>query len=233
MLSCLIVDDSETGIAILKKKLQDNFKNIETVLHCCSIKEAREILNGTSIDLVFLDIKLNNESGFDLLNYFPERDFEIIFVTAHDEFALKAIQEKALYYIVKPIDDKELAKGVSLMVNRLLDTKKNTEQSIMIQSDSSSTRVYYSDILYIQADGAYSHIHLLNKKLVTSKNIGHYEGLLPESIFMRTHNSYIVNVKHVKQIIKSRSPELLLTNDAIIPVSQRKASAINQKVSKG
>lgn len=232
MINCLIIDDSETGRRILQRKLEQLYTNFNLLQSCGTIAEARKILESHEFDLVFLDIKLENENGFDLLNYFPDRNFEIIFVTAHDQYALKAIQQEAAYYVLKPIEDEELVKGVNMVIGRIQESKRKVSRSIMIQSDSSSLRVYFSDIVYIQADGAYSHIHLLNKKIVTSKNIGYYEGLLPDETFVRTHNSFIVNVNHIKQISKSRSPEIILLNEKTIPVSQRKAPLLNQKLIK-
>lgn len=226
MISCLIIDDEEAGRMLVKEQLNRHFPSITKIKMAASIHDALQLIKKENIDLVFLDIHLKGVNGFTFLSGVPERTFEVIFVTAYDEYALKAIQENALYYLLKPIDRKEFIKGVEKALEVIHKKKEMDDHLIYLSGEHKMEAVAYSEILCIQSSGAYSTFHLEHKSVVTSKNIGYYESVLPPSLFIRTHHSFIVNIQKIQGIVKKRSGEIILSNNQSIPISQRKLPAV-------
>lgn len=230
MINCLIIDDEEAGRFFVRQKLNSFYPEIMHIYSANSLSEAQTVLKKIPIDLVFLDIQLKGVSGFELLARNPDRNFEVIFVTAYDEFALRAIQESASYYIMKPIQNEEFKKGVDKAISNIREKRKTEQNVLYINSDSAIEAIPFHEIYFIKSSGSYSLFQLKDRSILSTKNLGFYEQLLPDTFFIRSHHSYIVNAQKIKQIIRGRSGEILLKNDIRIPISQRKLANVMNKL---
>ncbi len=230
-MNCLILDDEESGRFMVEHHVTKHFPEIKVIHTASSIEEATQRCQTTYYDLVFLDIQLKGATGFDFIESHPLLTAEIIIVTAYDEYALKAIQSNALYYLLKPIQINEFKKGVNRALEKIASrSPRFTSDGLFIPGENSIERVLFDQILYIQSSGSYTTFYLENKTVLSSKNIGFHEQQLPAQQFVRTHHSYIVNIKKVAQVNKGRTGELILTNKQIIPISQRKISFVLEKL---
>jgi two-component system, LytTR family, response regulator len=204
---------------------------------CGTIKEALVLLSTTDPDLVLLDISLADGNAFDLLEQAPERQFKIIFLTAHEEYALKAIKFGALDYLLKPIDESELL--VALQKARPATSEQihfATQQlrpgapynRIVLKSQQYIQIVDLADIVYCHSDSGYTTFFLADgRKVVVSKYIKEFIEILPASMFLRPHQSYLVNQKYIDRFHKDED-YLLLKTGVQVPVAARRKEAITQ-----
>lgn len=230
MINCLIIDDEEADRFFVKQQLNTFYPDIQHIYSARSLSEAQAVVKKIPVDLVFLDVQLKGVSGFEFLVRNPDRTFEVIFVSAYDKFALKAIQFNATYYILKPIQNDEFQKGVNKALTQIEARRREKKNVIYIPGSNAIETMAFDDIYCIQSSGAYSNFHLKNTSILATKNLGYYEELLPEDIFIRNHHSYIVNTHKIKEIIRGRSGEILLKNNQRIPISQRKLTAVMNKL---
>lgn len=235
-LTAIIVDDEKHSRETLKNLLENFCKEVEVIGQAENIQEALEFIPHLSPDIVFLDIELQSGTGFDILNQLPEINFEVIFTTAFDQYAIKAVKFSSLDYLLKPIDLEELQQAVekakiaknkseySKQLKTLLQNIKQPSLSKICLSTSEGFEfVNTSDILYCEAGGSYTTFVLNNhKKLLVSKHLKEYEGLLIENHFMRVHNSYLINLKEVKKYVKADGGYIVMNNDEIVSISRGK-----------
>jgi two-component system, LytTR family, response regulator len=238
MLKTVIIDDDTRDKEVLEQLLNRYCSDqIEILGTASNITDACLLIAEKKPELVFLDIELGTESGFDLLTKFTHYPFRIIFATAHDKYAVKAIKFNALDYLLKPIEIPELVNAVqkvSVRENNSLDAElKNLvhnlahphhkSNKVAIPVSNGYKMVAVETILYCEARKEYTYIHCLNQSLICSSvNLGEYEGLLQDYSFCRVHHSFLVNKDHVKQYIKGEGGELMMENETAIPVSRRK-----------
>lgn len=220
MIKCLIVEDEIAGQTILAKKLAAFYPE-------CSIEgiydnkpDAFEHILSKEIDLLFLDVQIKGGTGIEIIESLKDPGFETIFITAYKEYAMEALNNNASYYLLKPIHDREFKKGMDLVLERI--KRKKIISTILVSHKNMQVPLNISQILYLKSEGAYSHIITKNEHYLSSKSIGHYEQLLAQSGFLRSHNSFLVNAKHITRLVKGRSGTLILSNGDEIPVSQRK-----------
>lgn len=223
-----IIDDEVHNRLIIKKIIEKRFPLILIVVEEGIVERAIEKINNEKPDLVFLDIKLKNGTGFEVidgLNYTPK----IIFTTAYGEFAIQAIKIKAFDYLLKPIDDNELVASVKQVEKIEIESRVQAQRDPEIGMDfyyyatkAGKMSVRKSDILFFESSGAYTYIVAENQKVLISKSIGEIEQELRESIFFRTHNSFMVNITKIKKIDIKRGGFVTLKNDHVVPIAQRK-----------
>ncbi|HEY9261011.1 LytTR family DNA-binding domain-containing protein [Chitinophaga sp.] len=238
MIRTLIIDD-EPAIRKDLEWLMKRYPDFIVLGSCGSIAEAKVIIPNTEPDLLLLDIELSDGTGFELLQQFPERNFRIIFITAYNQHAIKAIKFGAYDYLLKPVDEEELSetlhrlKSESPVNNRLqlevadAHKKPGLHNRIVLRSHQYLQVVSFEDILYCQSDGSYTTFHLTDKKKVTvSRPIKEYEELLPDNWFIRIHQSYIVNHHFIDRFLKDGI--LVLKEGSEIPVSSRKREFVRQ-----
>jgi two-component system LytT family response regulator len=242
MLKAIIVDDEGKARRILERFIVEYCPQLEIVAIVEDVPEAVKAIQKTNPDVVFLDIEMPGYNGFQLLEFFDEIDFEIIFTTAYSEFALRAFQVSAIDYLLKPIQIDQLTLAVqklvkihgnSLIRQRLATLQKNLEdfkiKKIIIPLSEGSLFVDLKDILYLKAEGSYANIFFKDgNKVIVSKNLKDYEDQLTlDEGFFRTHRSFLVNTDYIKQI-SSDGSEATMINDAIINISrERKQELIN------
>jgi two-component system LytT family response regulator len=240
-LNILIVDDELNAREFLQKLILRHFSNLlSKVATASNVQTAKDYLFEENFDLVFLDIQLGKENGFDLLKLFGNRNFKVVFTTAHKEFALEAIKESAFDYLLKPINYIDLLdvfkkieqlkiKDDLLDKLMLLNTKLsplNTEFSkIAFPTKEGMRLVHLSDIIYCEACGSYSDVVLSNStKITVTKPLKYFEDVLPEKLFFRCHKSYFVNLNYASEY-NDLSKQVILNPGIEIPVSVRKKEA--------
>jgi two-component system LytT family response regulator len=235
-MTCIIIDDEKHCREVLQVMLSRYCPQLQVIASCESGREALQEVEKQQPDLVFLDIEMPGMNGFEWLDNCPRKDFAIIFTTAYNDYAIKAIKHSALDYLLKPIDSLELVAAVNkatgekafkteAKVSQLLEAmqEKKPNKRFAVPSMEGLILINTEDIEYVQSDGAYSHFYFTNKKhLLISKTLKEAEDVLPVSDFFRIHNSYLVNLKYVQKYIRGEGGEVLMLNGQMIPVSRTK-----------
>jgi len=239
MIKTILVDDEPRGINSLKHMLEMNCPEIKVIDECSSADEAREKIELLKPDLVFLDIVMPGKTSLHMLNELTGIDFEIIFVTAHNEFTIQAFKFSAVDYLLKPVDEDLLTEAVKKATKRIagVSLSKNVEtliynvqrkhspyeMKLCIPSLKGFQVVEIENIIYCEAESSYTVFHLINnQKITASKSIIEYEILLQDSGFVRVHKSFLVNMHHVKEYQRGEGGTVILSNNMEVEVSRRK-----------
>lgn len=244
MLKAIIVDDELKARENLQILLQDFVQSVEVAALCQNISEAIEAVKLHSPEIVFLDIQLQRESGFDLLTKLKEINFEVIFTTAYTEYAIKAFKFSAIDYLLKPIDIEDLKKSVSRvekrvgnnMTSRLTELVQNLKFGsnenfkIALPTLEGLVFVKVNDIVYCEASSNYTQIFTLEGKYLVSKTLKEYDDLLSDHNFFRIHNSYLININSIKKYVKGDGGYVVLNNNISLDVSKRKKEAFLNKI---
>lgn len=236
-MKAIIIDDEKKGREILKSLIESYCKEVEIIAQASSAEEGYELIQKLEPDVIFLDVEMPNGDGFSLLERFEKITFQIVFTTAFDDYAIKAIKFHALDYLLKPIDIDELRVAVE-NVKKALQSEQETEnkytafvQSRKIENTGKLALpikdgiVYLSisEIVRVESDGAYSIFYTdCGKKHLSSKNLGEYEEILPSLGFFRVHRSHIVNVKKVKKFIRSEGNFIEMEDGSRVEIARRK-----------
>lgn len=229
----VLVDDEILNLKNLEIILNQNFAEIEILGLFQNVSTAREFIEANPIDLVFLDISMPVEDGFDLLGYFQAPQFEVIFITAHEEYAIKAIKVGALDYILKPIIIEELqaaiAKVAQVIQQKPLIKPKN---SILLNYEGGKSIVDFSEIIYLKGFDNLTSFYLTDKRKITvSKTLKNFETVLDQN-FYRIHKSYIVNLNYIHKIETKISYLLEMKDGTQLPISRRNYKALNDVLKK-
>jgi len=234
----IIVEDEATSRDILKTYLLKYCPNVEILGEAENVDEALVLIRKHNLDLVFLDVEMPYGNAFDLLDKVGDRDFETVFVTAYNHYAIDALNAHACYYLMKPVSIDELIKAVdyvsdikqkeNALVDQILKPKINSiEGKITIPQQNGFDVLETSNILYCKADDNYTEIYLQNKKKkLVSKTLKYFEDALKESGFARVHKSYLVNVDEIRKYVKGKGGSVILSNGKEIMVSASKKSAL-------
>jgi len=235
-MKCIIVDDDVNCISTLSGIIKSYCPKLNILGAANNIVAAVKLINETRPQLVFLDVEIGEEMGFDLFKYFPSPEFEVVFTTAHEKYALKAIKSSCYDFLLKPVNIEELVAVVAKLeqdkktdpkqnVDVLLDNlkvKDNSLKKIAIPSNDGYAFIDVNDIISLEADGKYTKITAdKGVRSLSTKNIGEFEELLDPALFFRTHKSWIINLNHIRKFLKSES-QVLLSNDTLADVSSRK-----------
>ena len=235
----LLLIDNETPV---RRGLREMILNVSAELP--SIEEADGVESGLikiksfSPDIVFLDIEMEDGTGFDLLNRISNPSFQLIFTTAHDQYAIRAFKFSAIDYLLKPVDPDELSKSLEraaahvrnndlnkqlAVLTQQLSHKTDHERKIVLKDIDSTYFIRVSDILFCEAEGTYTKFYIINTEpILVSKNLKEYETLLEPLGFLRTHHSFLANPDKIKMYDKTDGGSLILEGDLRIPISQRK-----------
>lgn len=237
----LIIDDEEKARDLLRLMLQHHIPEIEEIKLADGAKQATQILQDYSPEIVFLDIKMPGKDGFAWLREMERRTFRVIFTTAHDEYAIRAIRFSAFDYLLKPVDGAELRAAIDRFLDEESDPAPSYENLFYNAAVSSpkqykltintNQNTYYLDpyvIYFCEADGNYTQFHLPGgKRVLASKAIGHFEDLLEPMGWVRCHKSYLVNLRMIEKIGES----MLKINDwGDIPISRRRKSLVKARL---
>ncbi len=237
MIKAIIIDDEQLAIESLQWEIENFSQEVKVIESFTNPKDAISGINYLKPDLVFLDIEMPEIDGFQLLQLLDYKNFDLIITTAYNQYAIQAFKANAIDYLLKPIDPDDLTQAIEKIKNRQTSqtSTKNIETVLnnLVKDNLQKTKkiplglsnkiilVDYEDILYCKSDGSYTTIFMRNgDEHVVSKNIKHIEELLPDTVFLRIHKSYIVNLNEIKGLIKQGSGELILSNEKIIPISR-------------
>ncbi len=235
----ILVDDEPRGLSSLQKLLEINCETVEVIASCSSAAAATDAITNLQPHLVFLDIAMPEANGFDLLHNLPAVNFEIIFVTAHNNYMTQAFKFSAVDYLLKPVDDELLSAAVKRAEKKI--DEKNTglnietflhnmqhkggsqKMKLCIPSVKGFQVVQIQDIIYCEASSNYTNFHFTNRPTIcASKPIHEYEELLEDCNFIRTHKSFLVNLEHVKEYLRGEGGSIILSNNHEVEVSRRK-----------
>ncbi len=248
-MKALIIEDEKKSREMLDALIKTNFPEVKVLGLAKNVEEGVTLIKTHTPDLIFLDISMPDGTGFDLLEKVQGLKFDIIFTTATDKHALKAIKYSACDYLLKPIDIDELKTAVNKFLqkaapNNAANSMENLQfliQSLKKQDDNftkitlPSGNVYevvnIKDIIRCEADGAYTNFILKgNKKLMVSASLKHYEDLLPESDFIRIHHHHLININHVIRFLKIDGGYAVMSDNAQLEISRRKKDLFLEKL---
>jgi two-component system LytT family response regulator len=242
MIRCLIVEDEKHSRETLVGLINRYCRNVEILAEADSYRRGLELIREHNPDVVFLDIQMPDGSGFRLLEELEEINFEIIFTTAFDQFAIKAIKYSALDYLLKPIDPEELVNSLKKVEHRMSKQQVNKNIQVLLDnikspdpdphkivlSTSEKIHILETDqILRCESDNYYTNFFLMDgKKILVSKTLKENEELLGGHNFIRPHKSHLVNVKYIKGFLRIDGGYIEMTDGSKIPVSRRKREKI-------
>lgn len=238
MITAIIVDDELHCRKSLETLIGKNFPILAIKAVCKSPGEGIQAIIEHHPELVFLDVEMPPSSGFEMLQQLDEINFEIIFTTAYEKYALQAIKFSAMDYLLKPIGKEDLAEAILRMKEKKLHEKsakniealfenvkniQNPSKKIVLPATNGIELIYLQDIVHLDSSGNYTTFHLKNKqKIVVSKTIKEYEEMLEDMHFFRVHNSHIINLHYVKNYIKGEGGIVKMEDGSEIDVSRRR-----------
>jgi len=231
-----IIDDEKNGRDIIKQYISMYCDNVEIIGEADSVKSGVKLLSKQSPDIVFLDIQMQDGTGFNLLELLPQRTFKVIFVTSFDQFALKAIKYSVADYLLKPVDPDmfiEAIEKVKADIEKPNPTKDGRIEELLSNINSFSKIglpttdgilfVNVDDIVRCEADGVYSIFYMSNgEKIMVSKNLKNYEDLFSDRKFLRIHKSHLINTRHVSKYINGDGGNVIMSDGSNVEVSRRK-----------
>jgi two-component system, LytTR family, response regulator len=246
-MKAILVDDEPDGIRTLKKMLELHCPNVEVTATCSNAIAAKHQIKELQPDVVFLDIQMPGKSGLELLTELPAKNFEIIFVTAHNEYMLQALQYSAADYLLKPVDEDRLIEAVQRVENRLEAEKREGVTEVLLHNLSKTGNpsemrlclptlkgfivLKLDEIIYCEAERSYTVFHLeKNKTVIVSKPLLDYENLLKDTSFLRIHKSFLINLHHVREYQRGEGGMVIMSDDAEIEVSRRKKDQFLLKI---
>jgi len=237
----ILIDDEIQAREALKKILEETCYDITIIAEAGTLENARQVINKNKADIVFLDIALPDGYGFDLIPQLRDLGIKVIFVTAHNEYALKAFRVSAVDFLLKPLDPLELFSAIDkvrhvvehdhfIMLNALvsnLDGRDNALKKIVLKTSESIHVIDISDIVRLESDCNYTKFILNSRSpLLISKTLKEFEEVLFQSGFIRPHNSHIVNFNYVSRFDKIDGGCLVMKDGVKIPVAVRKKDTI-------
>ncbi|MFY8003735.1 MAG: LytR/AlgR family response regulator transcription factor [Chitinophagaceae bacterium] len=238
MITAIIVEDELHSRNFLAKMVEEYCKQVKLIGTAANVADAVNLINNQQPNLVFLDIEMQTGTGFEVLQQVNNKNFQVIFTTAYDHYAIKAIKFSAIDYLLKPISIDELQTAVNKALNyanaksdntvldmllKNLQRPTNDDYSISLSTAEGVEFVHLSQIIRLEANGPYTTFFLKdNKKIMVSKNLKEYETLLNTYQFFRIHNSHIINLKEVKKMLKTDGGYAIMNDDSMIAISPKK-----------
>jgi len=235
MINAIIIDDEAKGRMALRQKLKDYCPDVRVEGEAEDGEEGLRLIEELHPDVIFLDIEMPRLNGFDMLLQLQRKDFHLIFTTAYDHYAIKAIRFAAFDYLLKPIDIEELKAAVGKIVQNgqqvnnggrletLAHNLKTALNKIVISTLEGMLFFDINDIVHIEAQSNYTVFSFVNRpRLTVSKTLKEFEDLLPSEQFFRTHHSHIINLQYIKRYIKGDGGQIELNNGELVDVSRKK-----------
>lgn len=237
MLKVIIIDDEPDAVQAISLIMHEYCSFAHVIGTAGSINEGREKINALQPDIVILDIEMPRGSGFDLLESLPQRNFEVIFITAYNHYAIKAFKYSAIDYILKPIDIDEFIAALEKARHRvgtpgsfesryisLTDNMRGSYPTkIALTTLDNMEFINVCDIIHIEANGSYCKVFISDQSnIMVSKSMKEFQDILEPEVFFRSHNSHIININHVKRFWFRDGGYLELNNGVNVPISRRK-----------
>jgi two-component system, LytTR family, response regulator len=234
-LKTIIIDDEQNAVDFINSIIGEYCPGLEVAGKAYNVADGVEKIKELNPDLVFLDVEMPNGTGFDLLTYFPEKDFDVVFITAFNHYAIKAIKFSAVDYILKPININEFVEAVDRVIKkRAINISGNESFKILMENLKSAypTRLAIptadgmeylnpKDIVRIEADRSYSWFYLTgSRKILVSKHLKEFQEMLSDRYFFRSHNSHLVNLKYVRKYVRKEGGYIEMQDGSQIPISR-------------
>jgi len=235
----ILIDDEPIGIRTVKKLLELNCPEVEVIATCTDANTGKAKIEELEPDIVFLDIQMPEKSGLDMLAEIPDKNFEVIFVTAHNEYILQALQFSAVDYLMKPVDEDRLVEAVQRVKKRLQQDRVTDNTEALLHNITKAVSpldmrlclptlkgyiiLKLDEILYCEAQRSYTIFYLTQgKNIMVSKPLFDYEGILAGTTFFRIHRSFLINLVHVKEYVRTDGGTVIMSNNIELEVSRRK-----------
>lgn len=240
MIRTIIVDDEPNAVNFLANALAKYSTDVEVVGKIHSVEDAEILINSTTFDLLLLDIELIDGTGFDLLQRIENRNFDVVFITAYNQHAIKAFRFSAVDYLLKPLNIKELLlaidkvrvrlrqnTGSTIDYKALLENIKGVKMNrLAINSQTETLFVSLTEIVAFEAYGNYTKVILSGgNQVIASRTLKDYELMLPDDTFIRIHNSYVINIQFVKKYLHRDGFSVLMHDGITLPVAIRRKEA--------
>tara|TARA_R110002050_G_scaffold165874_1_gene296339 strand:- start:172 stop:924 length:753 start_codon:yes stop_codon:yes gene_type:complete len=239
-INAILVDDEKNGRENLSGLIHEHCRQIKLVGEACSVDAAIPLIEKFAPQLVFLDIEMPGANGFQLLEYFQDFSFEVVFVTAYDSFAIKAIRFSAADYILKPINRNELIVAIEKVAGRIKRKEENDQikqlfyntrhpqnPKIGLPANDRIEFIEVKSIIRCQGESNYTHLFFDNRKpLLAAKTLVDFEELLREYQFIRVHKTHLVNLNHVASYMKNDGGQLILSNGDAVQISRRRKEMV-------
>jgi two-component system LytT family response regulator len=235
MLKTLIIEDEPHAAKLLSQVITEYCPKLEVIGILDNVDGGYEFLRENDVDVLFLDIQLADRKSFELLDLVPNNKYKIIFITAYEEYALKAFKYNAIDYVLKPFSPRDIIQAVDKIkindvdekivekLSQLFFAKENKiNDKLVIHTSSGIDIIKFTDVIHIEAEGSYSYLYTIDgKKKMYSKTLKELEAKLCNDEFFRVHSSHLVNKNHVKRISSDEGNHVVLSNGVSIPISRR------------
>ena len=248
MIRCVIVDDENNCIEMLEWLLKTYCPQVTIDAMCSSAEQGLAAINKHKPDVVFLDIEMPRMNGFDMLEQFDKLSFDVVFTTAYDKFAIKAFRYSAVNYLLKPIDPDDLKETIrrledkksvptreqiELLLQHVKDVNKTTVPRIALTTNDGMIFVSTQDIVYCEAESNYTNIVLAaGKKIMVSKVLKDIDEALAGPDFFRVHNSFLINLNHIKKFVRGEGGYVVMDDNATISISRSRRQEFMELFSK-
>lgn len=239
MIKTILVDDEPNNTAYVRDLLQTHFPQLQVMAICNDATEAIAMINEQPPQLVFIDVEMPGFTGFELLQQLEPLSFEVIFITAHNHYAMQAFEINAAGYLTKPLQVDKFIKTTTAAIQKIekeninkhlftllqTNTTNGNNSKIALPTQSGLLFIHPTDILYCQSSGNYTKFFIKEgKTILVSRQLGEFEKLLPDD-FHRIHDQYIVRLQYIREYIRGRGGELVMENSDTLPVSANRKDA--------
>ncbi len=248
MVKTLLVDDELNNTTYVGELLKKHFPSVEVLAACNDAAEGLAMIEALQPQLVFMDVEMPNLTGFDILQKLEPLDFEVIFITAHNHYAVKAFDINAVGYLTKPLEVEKFIRATNTAIQKIENStinkhlfsllqnntsKENNNTKIALPTQNGLLFIHPADILYCQSNGNYTKFFVKEgPAILVTRQLGEFEKLLPADDFHRIHDQYIVRLQYIKEYIRGRGGELVMENNDTLPVSANRKDAFLQRFEK-
>lgn len=237
MITAIIIDDEHKSVFTLKSFIEEHCKDVQITGTANNAKTGKELIETVKPQLVFLDIEMPMGSGFDLLQSLVVIDFEIIFITAYNQYAITAFRFSALDYLLKPLRISQLMEAVDKAVNRIAEKTNTRNYELLLQNmqeqNPARRKIAFTDrgqqyqvpvdeIMYVIAEGNYCHTYTAKKVFLSAKKLKDFEDMLPPNIFCRIHHGHIVNIQYIASTQKNRGGTVTMKDGKVLEIAVRR-----------